>query len=164
MSGRLYRCILRRLAHNCILPSLRMRWLRASGIEIGEKSFVNMGVVFIDNYAKGKIVIGKRVAVAPGAMFISDSDPNNSRLREIPSFNLRGTIRIGDDSWIGAGAIILPNVVIGNNVVVGSGAIVTKSIEDYSIVVGNPARKIGDVKEREGWEKVAKLISEEEKQ
>ena len=48
-------------------------------------------------------------------------------------------------AWIGANAIILPNVNIGKCSIVGSGAVVTKSVSDYEIVAGNPAKKIGMV-------------------
>lgn len=49
---------------------------------------------------------------------------------------------IGNDTWIGHGAIIMPEVKIGNGAVVGSGAIVTKDVEPYTIVVGIPAKPV----------------------
>ncbi|MEY8781479.1 DapH/DapD/GlmU-related protein [Allomuricauda sp. XS_ASV26] len=51
-------------------------------------------------------------------------------------------IVIGEDVWIGAGAIILKGVKIGNGAVVGAGSVVTKDVPEYAIVVGNPARII----------------------
>ena len=51
-------------------------------------------------------------------------------------------VTIGNDVWIGARVIILPGVKVGNGVVIGAGSIVTKDIEDYSIVGGNPAKLI----------------------
>ena len=54
-------------------------------------------------------------------------------------------IKIGNDCWIGAGAIILNGLTIGDGAVVGAGAVVTKDVEPYTIVVGNPARKIKDI-------------------
>lgn len=53
-----------------------------------------------------------------------------------------GRVSIGDNCFIGAGSIVLPNVTIGNNVIVGAGAVVTKSIPDNVVVVGNPAKII----------------------
>ena len=47
---------------------------------------------------------------------------------------------IGDNVWIGGGAVILPGVTIGNNVVIGAGSVVTKSIPANSIAYGNPCR------------------------
>nr|WP_328699791.1 DapH/DapD/GlmU-related protein [Arthrobacter sp. 9V] len=56
----------------------------------------------------------------------------------------RDRVDIGNDVWIGASAIILGGVTIGEGAIVGAGAIVTKDVAPYSIVVGNPARKVGD--------------------
>jgi virginiamycin A acetyltransferase len=52
------------------------------------------------------------------------------------------SVKIGNDVWVGHGAVILPGVKIGDGVVIGAGAVVTKDIEDYSIAVGNPAKAI----------------------
>lgn len=53
---------------------------------------------------------------------------------------------IGDNVWIGGGAIILPGVTIGNNAVIGAGSVVTKDIPDNVIAVGNPCRVIKENK------------------
>lgn len=50
---------------------------------------------------------------------------------------------IKESSFIGAGAIVLPGSIIGKNCIIGAGAVVKGNIEDYSIIVGNPAKKIG---------------------
>ena len=52
---------------------------------------------------------------------------------------------IGDDCWIGGNSIILPGVTIGRGVTVAAGSVVTKNIEPYVVVAGNPAKKIKDV-------------------
>lgn len=58
---------------------------------------------------------------------------------------MRPEIFIGNDVWIGASSIILPNVKkIGNGSVIGAGSVVTKDIGEFEIWVGNPAKKIGD--------------------
>lgn len=54
----------------------------------------------------------------------------------------KGDVVIGNDVWIGHGATILAGVTIGNGAVVGAGAVVTRSVEPYAIVGGNPARLI----------------------
>lgn len=53
------------------------------------------------------------------------------------------SIYIGDDVWIGSHSVILPGVKIGNGAVIGAGSIVTKNVDAYSIVVGNPAKTVG---------------------
>lgn len=55
---------------------------------------------------------------------------------------LQGDIIIDDDVWIGAGAIILTGVTIGKGSVIAAGSIVTKDVEPYTIVGGNPAKLI----------------------
>ncbi len=56
-------------------------------------------------------------------------------------------VYIGSNSFIGAGAIVLPGTTIGKSCIIGAGAVVKGKIDDYSIVVGNPARKIGDTRD-----------------
>ena len=56
--------------------------------------------------------------------------------------SIAGGVVVGDFSTIGTNATILPNLKIGKNVFVGAGAVVTKSIEDYAVVVGVPAKPI----------------------
>lgn len=53
-----------------------------------------------------------------------------------------GLVEIGGDAWIGAGAIILPGVSIGNGVIVAAGAVVSRSVDDHCVVAGVPARTI----------------------
>ncbi len=55
-------------------------------------------------------------------------------------------VSIGQNSFIGAGAIVLPGTTIGRNCIIGAGAVVKGNIEDYSIVIGNPAKVIGTTK------------------
>jgi acetyltransferase-like isoleucine patch superfamily enzyme len=51
-------------------------------------------------------------------------------------------VKIHDNSWIGAGATILPKIVINKNVIVGAGALVNKDVEADSVVVGIPAKTL----------------------
>ena len=53
-----------------------------------------------------------------------------------------GRVKVGNRVFIGAGVIILPNVVIGDDVIIGAGSVVTKNVSSNSVVAGNPAKKI----------------------
>ncbi|MBU0477936.1 acyltransferase [bacterium] len=88
--------------------------------------------------------IGKEVMIAP-CVYITDNihgyeDINIPPVRQ--PLKVPGPVTIGDHTWIGERACILPNVVIGRHCVIGSNAVVTKSIPDYSVVAGIPARVI----------------------
>tara|TARA_R110002110_G_scaffold61225_6_gene172130 strand:+ start:31527 stop:31835 length:309 start_codon:yes stop_codon:yes gene_type:complete len=62
--------------------------------------------------------------------------------KNIPDLELAGEIQIGDNIFIGKGALILPGVTVGNNCIVGANAVVTKSFPEGSIIAGNPARVV----------------------
>lgn len=90
------------------------------------------------------IEIGRLSRIAQGVSlfaFNHGMDPN----RSIQSQNVRSKgIRLGEDVWIGAQVCICDGVQIGSHAVVGMGSVVTKDVEDWAIVAGNPARVIGD--------------------
>ena len=57
-----------------------------------------------------------------------------------PSVVLLGAVEIGEQTFIGSGAIVLPGIKIGRNCIIGAGSVVTKDVFDYSIVKGSPAK------------------------
>ena len=139
-------CVVRMISNVIILPSARMYLFRLSGLKVGAKVFINMGLHIVDNY-ENLIEIGDRVAIAPNVHLVAVSNPNYSILNKVERFCTRGRIKIGDDSWLGVGVVVLPGVTIGKCCIIGSNAVVTKDIDDYSIVAGIPAKKIGETKE-----------------
>ena len=56
------------------------------------------------------------------------------------------SVCIGQNSFIGAGAILLPGTIIGKSCIIGAGSVVKGNVPDYAIVVGNPAKVIGDTR------------------
>ncbi|MGF7104101.1 maltose O-acetyltransferase [Limosilactobacillus caviae] len=66
----------------------------------------------------------------------------NPKLRRNGAYGQSEDINIGDDVWIGGGAVICPGVTLGNNVIVGAGSVVTKSFGNNVVIAGNPARVI----------------------
>jgi len=85
------------------------------------------------------ITLGKSILFAPGVKLISSNhDMNNNAIATYGK-----PIIIGNNVWLGADAIILPEVEIGNNCIIGAGSIVTKSFKENDLVIaGNPARII----------------------
>jgi acetyltransferase-like isoleucine patch superfamily enzyme len=128
------------------LNRLRIILLRACNYNIGKEVYIGERILIVDKLSdKNNLVIGDRVAVSPGVILVTSSDPNFSKIRPYVK-TVSGRIVIEDDAWIGAGAIILPNVTVGMGAVVGAGAVVTKNVESYVKVAGVPAKKIGEVK------------------
>jgi maltose O-acetyltransferase len=123
-------------------------------IHLGDTCFVNTGAVFLDSAA---ITFGERVFVGPGAQFLTATHPVRPEERCVKTpdgpllgfdlTNIAKPITIGDDCWIGASAVIMPGVTIGAGTTIGAGALVTNSLPERVIAVGNPARIIRSVDE-----------------
>lgn len=127
-------------------PGLKLYATPSSKIVIGDNFSANSNVM-INIRGRGSIVIGNNVLIGPNVVIRANN--HKFELVHIPIADqemTEGDIVIGDDVWIGSNAVILPNVHIGTGAVVAAGAIVTKNIDNFSIVAGVPARKIGDRK------------------
>jgi len=109
-------------------------------ITIGRNVAINHGV-----YIQGHdcVVIGDDVVLSPRCVIL-DSGLNIEDIscRKRRKDHIKTMTRIGNNVWIGAGAIILPGVSLGNNCVVGAGSVVTKSFSSSLVIAGNPARVI----------------------
>jgi len=108
-------------------------------IEIGDDSSLG-----IDCMVPYDLKVGRDVMMGPYVIIIGENHVSSNR--EIP-MRLQGykkypPVRIEDDVWIGARAIILPGIKIGKGAIIGSGAVVTKDVPPYAICAGNPARVI----------------------
>lgn len=91
----------------------------------------------------GSVTVGDRVLIGPNISIFTANHVWSSEKKTYfkQGFNI-GIVEIGDDSWIGANVIILPNVILGKGVTIGAGSVVTKSIPDYAVAVGVPAKVI----------------------
>jgi len=113
------------------------RFLNGRKVFLGEKNVINFGCLF--DGRQYCIWMGSNVSIGPEATILTlGHDPRSATFAD-----RGGDVVIGDRVWIGYRAIILPGVTIGEGAVVGAGALVTKDVEPYAIVVGNPARVIG---------------------
>lgn len=88
----------------------------------------------------GTIIIGNDVMIASNVVLRAADHGVAKSEKMYKQAYTSGTIIIEDDVWIGANAVILKNVTLGQGCVVGAGSVVTKSVEPYAIVVGNPAK------------------------
>ena len=103
-------------------------------LRFGDRCFVNVGATIISVL---EITIGDDVAIASEVLVL---DSNSHGLEGKP--HVEAPVRIGDGTWIGARAMVLPGVTIGRRVVVAAGAVVTREVPDDVLVAGNPARVV----------------------
>jgi UDP-2-acetamido-3-amino-2,3-dideoxy-glucuronate N-acetyltransferase len=97
------------------------------------------------------VTIEDEVFVGHGVMFINDRYPRSTaggQLQTEVDWKVTPTL-VKQGASIGSGAIIMCGVTIGQNAMIGSGAVVTRDVPDHAIVVGVPAKVVGDVRERE---------------
>ncbi|KNG48253.1 maltose O-acetyltransferas-like protein [Stemphylium lycopersici] len=121
-----------------IEPPLAMDY--GYNVRLGENVFINFSSVFIDTCL---ITIGSRTLVGPNVSFYSGTHPLDPAVRNGTQGPETGKeIHIGEDCWIAGNVCILPGVIIGKGSVVGAGSVVTKSVPDFTVVAGNPARFI----------------------
>jgi acetyltransferase-like isoleucine patch superfamily enzyme len=92
----------------------------------------------VDSLTPQFVKIGDRFISGPNSMIIS----HDASYRIFSGYYRVEPVEIGDDVFLGAGAIVLPGVKIGNKVVIGAGSIVTKDVPDNCVVAGNPAKVI----------------------
>jgi len=138
--------IFKMVAKNAPFYKLRIKLLRMCGYSIGKNVYIAEGLIISEklDYCEDNLIIGNRVAIGPRVTLVTVPDPNFSKRLRIKTEC--GKIIIKDDAWIGAGAVILPNITIGEGAVVGANAVVTKDVEPYTIVAGVPARVIRKLK------------------
>lgn len=107
-------------------------------IHIGEGVFLNFGVVVLDC---AWVTIGTRVKIGPGVQIYGATHPLDARIRATGRESAR-PVTIGDDTWIGGGAIVCPGVTIGSGTTIGAGSVVTRDIPSNVLAAGNPCRVI----------------------
>jgi acetyltransferase-like isoleucine patch superfamily enzyme len=109
-------------------------------LHIGKGSYVGMNSL-LNGYA-ASLHIGEYVSIAQNVNMMTDSGPNASLVFQRIFPIQVGEITIGEHTWIGASAIIMPNVKIGRYCIIAAGSFVNESFPDYSIVGGTPAKLI----------------------
>lgn len=112
------------------------------GLKVG-KSFNRLNGVILDPAHCWLITIGDNVTIAPRVHILA----HDASTKEFLNYTKIGRVNIGNNVFIGAESVVLPNVNIGNNVVIGANSTVTKDIPSNSVYAGNPAKFICTIDE-----------------
>jgi maltose O-acetyltransferase len=107
-------------------------------IRLGGGVFLNFGCVLLDVVP---IEIGDLCQIGSLVQILTADHPRDPALRR-QGYESGIPISIGENVWIGSGAIILPGVTIGDDAIIGAGSIVTRNVPAGATVMGNPARVI----------------------
>src|ERR1700676_573639 len=108
-----------------------------SNIELGERVFFNFNCTVLDVC---KVIIGDYSQFGSGVQILTPLHPLNAALRRKQEYG--APVTIGADVWVGSGAIILPGVTIGARTVIGAGSVVSRSLPEDVLAVGNPSRVV----------------------
>lgn len=120
-----------------IEPPFHANW-GGKNIFFGSGVYANFNLSAVDDVA---IYVGNHVMFGPNVTLITTNHPLEPESRK-KGLQYSKPITIGENAWIGAGAMLLPGVTIGENTVIGAGSIVTKDIPSGVVAVGNPCRVV----------------------
>lgn len=107
-------------------------------IHLGDHVYLNTGCVILDS---APVHIGHRCMIGPGVQIYCADHHRDVTLRR-QGIERALPVTLGDDVWIGGGAILLPGVRVGAAAIIGAGSVVTKDVPAGARVVGNPARYV----------------------
>lgn len=140
----LLKALFAEIGDNCYIePPLHANW----GIHthFGSNIYANFNLTLVDDthiYIGDNVMFGPNVTLARAGHPIDPEARRNSAQFNIP-------ITIGNNVWIGANAVVVPGVSVGENTVIGAGSIVTKDIPCDVIAVGNPCRVLRKINDRD---------------
>lgn len=105
-------------------------------IRVGKDVFLNFNCVILDVVT---VTIEDHTQIGPGVQIMTADHPLDAQVRA-SGLEFGRPIHIGSNVWIGAAAIILPGVTVGDEALIGAGSVVTRDVPPKATVVGNPAR------------------------
>jgi maltose O-acetyltransferase len=105
-------------------------------IHLGAGVFINFNCVILDVI---EVRIGTHTQIGPGVQILTADHPRDST-RRATGLEFGKPVRIGCNVWIGAGALVLPGITIGDDALIGAGSVVTRDIPAGTTAMGNPAR------------------------
>ena len=131
------------IGENCYIePPFHANW-GGKHVHFGKNVYANFNLTMVDDT---HIYVGDFTMFAPNVTVATAGHPIDPALRE-RALQYNAPVHIGRNYWIGAGALIMPGVTIGDNTVIGAGSVVTKDIPAGVVAVGNPCRVMREIGE-----------------
>ena len=127
-----------------IEPPLHANW-GGRFVSFGKNVYANFGLTLVDDTY---IRVGDNCMFGPNVVIATAGHPILPALRE-HGLQYNAPVRIGKNCWLGAGALVMPGVTIGDNSVIGAGSVVTRDIPSNVVAAGNPCRVLRPVGERD---------------
>ncbi len=131
---------------------LYMKFLKKRGANISDDVNYLSAKIWFDGADYSKFTIGKQVTISSNVRLLTHDWSPYTAVKAYGVFlkqpiGVFGRIEIHDYAFVGTGATILPDTIIGKGAIVGAGSVVKGNVEPFSIVIGNPAKKIGTTKD-----------------
>jgi maltose O-acetyltransferase len=126
-----------------IRPTFRCEY--GTRVSIGAGSFFNYDCLMLD---VAPVTVGKACQIAPRVQFLTATHPIDPASRRI-GWESGEPIVVGDNAWLGGGAIVCPGVTIGEDTVVGAGAVVAADLPAGVVAAGVPAKVIREIDDRD---------------
>ena len=133
------------IGENCYIePPFHANW-GGKHVHFGKNVYANFNLTMVDDT---HIYVGDFTMFAPNVTVATAGHPIDPALRE-RALQYNAPVHIGRNCWIGAGALIMPGVTIGDNTVIGAGSVVTHDIPARVVAVGNPCRVMREIGEKD---------------
>lgn len=133
------------IGENCYIEPPFHSNFGGSHVHFGSNVYANFNLTLVDDT---HIYVGDNTMFGPNVTVATAGHPILPELRQ-QGYQYNAPIHIGKNCWIGAGALILPGITIGDNVVIGAGSVVTKDIPSNIVAVGNPCRILREINDHD---------------
>lgn len=142
---RLLKVMFSEIGEGCYIePPFHSNW-GGKHVHFGKNIYANFNLTLVDDT---HIYVGDYTMFGPNVTVATAGHPILPELRE-QGYQYNMPVRIGKNCWIGAGAMILPGVTVGDNTIIGAGSVVTRDIPDGVVAVGNPCRVLRKISDRD---------------
>jgi len=124
-----------------IISSARVSYYRLMGVTIGKNCMISLGAKL--DCGGGRMIIGDGCTITHGCIILAhDRAKRVINRKDNPGYKTVGTVRLGNNVFVGVNSVILRDVTIGDDSIIGAGSVVTKDVPPNVVVAGNPAKII----------------------